>query len=62
MNDDVFNTIKVQFLALRLMAKSTKRKTRSVNDKSAYWMLTPAGEAAMVTLRAIRKLQLTQES
>lgn len=55
LNDDVFNTIKVQFLALRLMTKSAKRKTRSVNDKSAYWMLTPAGEAAMMTLRAIRK-------
>ncbi len=52
---DVFDTIKVQFLALRLIAKSAKRKTRSVNDKSAYWMLTPAGEAAMMALRAIKK-------
>lgn len=54
-NDDVFNTIKIQFLALRLMTKSAKRKTRSVNDRAAYWMLTPAGETAMMTLRAIRK-------
>lgn len=53
-----FNTIKVQFLALRLITKSTKRKTRSVNDKAAYWMLTPTGEDVMINLRAIRKTNL----
>jgi hypothetical protein len=50
-----FNTIKVQLLALKLMSKSTKRKTRSVSDRNAYWMLTPYGEAVMMSLRAIRK-------
>jgi len=50
-----FNTIKVQFLALKLMSRSTKRKTRSVSDRNAYWMLTPYGEAIMISLRAIRK-------
>jgi hypothetical protein len=57
-DDDDFNTIKVQFLALKLMMKSTKRKNRSVNDKSAYWTLTPYGENIMMILRAIRRSDL----
>lgn len=55
LHDEDFNTIKVQFLALRLIAKSTKKKARSVSDRSAYWMLTPYGESVMMSLRAIRK-------
>jgi hypothetical protein len=55
LNGDDFNTIKVQLLALRLMSKSSKKKTRSVNDKSAYWTLTPYGERIMTELRAIRR-------
>ena len=47
--------LKVQFLALRLMAKSNKRRSRSVSDKASYWMLTPYGEDVMMSLRAIRK-------
>lgn len=58
-DDRDFGTIKVQLLALGLIAKSIKKKTRSVNDKSAYWMLTNVGEKAMVRLRAIRKKQNT---
>lgn len=54
-NDDMFNTVKVQFLALGLMGKSVKRKARSVNDKSTYWTLTPLGEKLMMSLRAIRR-------
>jgi hypothetical protein len=54
-DDEDFNTIKVQLLALKLITKSTKRKNRSVNDKSAYWTLTPYGENVMMSLRAIRK-------
>ncbi len=50
-----FNTIKVQFLALGLITKSTKRKARSVSDGSAYWMLTTKGEGAMMILRAVRR-------
>lgn len=53
--DDDFNTIKVQLLALRLISKSTKKKSRSVSDRNAYWTLTPHGEIVMMTLRAIRK-------
>ncbi len=55
-----FGTIKVQFLALGLIARSNKKKTRSVNDKSAYWMLTNVGEKTMVRLRAIRKEKSVQ--
>lgn len=54
-DDDDFNMVKVQFLALKLITKSTKKKNRSVNDKSSYWTLTPYGENAMMILRAIRK-------
>ena len=52
-NADDFNTIKVQFLALRLVAKSSRN--RSVKDKANYWTLTPYGEAVMTQLRAIRR-------
>jgi len=50
-----FNTIKVQFLALRLISNSAKKKARSVSDRNAYWTLTPYGESVMISLRAIRK-------
>ncbi len=60
--DQDFNTIKVQFLALRLISKSTKKKTRSVSDRNSYWMLTPYGEAVMISLRAIKKAALTTDS
>lgn len=56
-DDESFNTIKVQFLALNMIAKSAKRKNRSVSDKAAYWTLTPSGENLMMVLRAIRKPQ-----
>jgi hypothetical protein len=55
LNDEDFNTIKVQLLALRLMAKSAKKKPRSVSDRNAYWMLTPYGETVMMSLRAIKR-------
>jgi hypothetical protein len=54
-SDEDFNTIKVQFLALRLISRSSKKKTRSVSDRNAYWMLTPYGEAVMMGLRAIKR-------
>jgi len=56
LDDDDFNMIKVQFLALKLITKSTKRKNRSVNDRSSYWTLTPYGENTMMVLRAVRKM------
>lgn len=55
LNDADFNTIKVQLLALKLISKSTKKKTRSVSDRNAYWMLTSYGEVVMMSLRAIKK-------
>ena len=55
LSDEDFNTIKVQFLALRLIARSTKKQARSVADRNAYWMLTPYGESVMMSLRAIRR-------
>jgi hypothetical protein len=55
LNDEDFQTVKVQFIALKLMTKSTKKKARSVSDKAAYWMLTPYGESVMLALRAIRR-------
>ncbi len=62
LDEEDFNTIKVQFLALQLMAKSAKKKPRSVSDRNAYWMLTPYGESVMMSLRAIqRKEQLSSE-
>jgi hypothetical protein len=53
LDENDFNTIKVQLIALKLMIKSSKRKVRSVSDKAAYWSLTTYGETMMVTLRAI---------
>ena len=50
-----FTTIKIQFLGLRLISKSTKRKTRSKSDQDSYWMLTPHGEHVMYSLIAIKK-------
>lgn len=55
LSDEDFNTVKVQLLALKLIARSTKKKTRSVSDRNAYWMLTPYGESVMISLRAIKK-------
>ncbi len=52
-DNNTFNTIKVQLIALKLIAKSTK--SRSVKDTHNYWKLTPYGEALMTELRAIRK-------
>jgi len=51
-----FNTIKIQFLGLRLISKSTKRKTRSKSDQDSYWMLTPHGELVMSSFIAIKKI------
>lgn len=50
-----FNTVKIQFMALKLIEKSNKKKNRGVNDKATYWTLTPHGETAMMKLRALRR-------
>lgn len=48
-----FHTIKIQFLALGLMAKSIKKK--SLKATGNFWSLTPYGESVLTNLRAIRK-------
>ena len=50
---NVFNSIKVQLFALKLIMKSVKN--RSVKDTDNYWTLSPYGERLMMELRAIRK-------
>lgn len=52
-NQDDFQTIKVQLRALGLIAKSDK--ARSVKDSGTYWTLTPYGDEVMTQLRAIRR-------
>ncbi|MEK0338080.1 MAG: DUF4062 domain-containing protein [Nitrosopumilus sp.] len=51
--DDDFQTIKIQLRALGLIKKSDKQ--RSVKDMSTYWTLTPFGDNHMTKLRAIKK-------
>ena len=46
LDDSSFDTVKIQFLALGLIARSAKR--------AAYWNLTPAGERLMFGIRAQR--------
>lgn len=47
-----FETLKVQFRALGLIAKSGRPSSK---DNSDGWVLTPLGEETMMRLRAIRK-------
>lgn len=49
---DCFNTVIIQLRALGLIVRG--KKPRSVRDTSAYWVLTPYGDAVMTRLRAIR--------
>lgn len=53
LNNDDFQTVKVQLRALGLMNKSLKN--RSVKDTGTYWSLTPYGDEIMTKLRAIKK-------
>ena len=48
---DCLKTIIVQMRGLGLMVRG--KKQRAVKDTSAYWVLTPYGEAVMTRLRAI---------
>lgn len=52
-NQDDYQTIKVQLRALGLIAQSDKK--RAVSDKGTYWMLTAYGDTVMNQLRAIRR-------
>lgn len=53
LDDDDWQTIKVQLRALGLIAKS--EKTRSIKDTTTYWTLTPYGDEVMTRLRAIKR-------
>ncbi len=53
LNDDDWQTIKVQLRALGLLAKS--EKARSIKDTATYWTLTPYGDEVMTRLRAIKR-------
>jgi hypothetical protein len=52
-NDNDYQTIKIQLRALGLITESIKK--RSIHDKGSYWTLTPYGDTIMTRLRAIRK-------
>jgi hypothetical protein len=52
-DDEFYQTIKVQLRALGLINKSSK--SRSVKDTGTYWTLTPYGDSVMNKLRAIRR-------
>jgi hypothetical protein len=54
LSTDDFGTLIIQFKALGLIARSSRR--RSVNDKGAYWALTPYGDEHLTTLRAVSKV------
>jgi len=51
--DEDFETIKVQLRALGLITKSLK--SRSLRDRETYWSLTDYGDTIMNNLRAIKK-------
>lgn len=53
-----FNDVKVQFSALGLIEKGTKRRLGS--DTSTYWRLTERGQQQLLRLRAIRKPVLVE--
>lgn len=52
-DQEVFETIIIQFRALGLIQKS--KRNRSVKDKQTYWCLTERGDNTLVGLRAIKK-------
>lgn len=52
-DDQYYQTIKIQLRALGLIAKS--ERTRSVKDAGTYWTLTPYGDQVLTSLRAIRR-------
>ncbi len=52
-DNESFETIKVQLMALGLIRKSVKK--HAPTDTAVYWSLTPYGEDQLMRLRAIRK-------
>lgn len=52
-NEEDFQNVKVQFIALGLIEESLKK--RSTKDKGVYWTLTKYGKKQMFILKAIKK-------
>ncbi len=52
-NDEDFQNIKIQFIALGLITESIKK--RSAKDMNVYWTLTNFGRKQMFLLKAIKK-------
>jgi hypothetical protein len=52
---DDFQTIKIQLRALGLITMSQK-KQRSIKDTDTYWTITPYGDEVMNNLRAIKNI------
>lgn len=50
----VFDQIKMQFQALGLITRGTKKRT--VSDKEVYWKLTPHGEKYLIKISAIESM------
>jgi hypothetical protein len=59
MNQDDFQTAKIQLRALGLIARS--EKVRSVKDVATYWALTPYGDEVMTRLRAIKHVRVSKK-
>lgn len=55
-NEDDYQTIKVQLRALGLILQSDKK--RAMSDKGTYWTLTPYGDTIMNQLRAIKREEI----
>lgn len=55
-NEDDYQTIKVQLRALGLIIQSDKK--RAISDKGTYWTLTPYGDTIMNQLRAIKREEI----
>jgi len=51
----LFDQIKIQFQALGLVEKGTKKRT--VSDKNVYWKLTPYGEKYLIKIKARKKTE-----
>ena len=51
--EDSFQQIKVQLIALRIIELSDKKRT--VKDTETYWRLTPYGFRVMMNLKALKK-------
>jgi hypothetical protein len=53
LHPDMFDTVKIQFVALGLIESGAKK--RGVSDNAVYWRLTPHGRTTLMKLRALRR-------